>query len=163
MDQGKLIAEVMRRTEVRVGPKDPIFAVVEMNRLALEESVGVLLRQAATLANSITAAGTEMSEQLERVANQRIQGNLESARQVIASDAKLARKDIASEANEARHAAAIAIQQVANSHRHGDVVSTACVTFSVALVLASLAFGAGWYFAPTLADVPVCRPVRAQR
>jgi len=163
LDQGKLIAEVLRLTQVRVGPKDPVFAAVEMNRLALEESVGVLLRQAAKLANSITAAGTEMTEHLEHVATQRIQGNLESARQVLESDAKVIRRHIASDANEARHAAAMAIQEVANFHRQGDIVSTAYLTISVALALTLLAFMAGTRFAPALANVPVCQQVRAQR
>ena len=162
MDEGKLIAEVMCRVGVRLGAKDPIFAVVELNRLALEESVGVLLRQTAPLVDGIRGAGIEMTQQLARLANQRIQGDLEDARQDIARDTQAARQDIASEAHAARHAAAIAIQQVANSHRRGDLASSVCLTIALACALALAAFTAGYFCAPAINDVH-CKPVRTQR
>jgi hypothetical protein len=134
-----MLAEVQRRIGVRVGPNDPVSAVVELNRLALEESVDYLLERASPLADRITTAGIECAGQLARTAGARISGEIDAGRKVIAEEAQAARS-----------AAAIAIKQVAQSHQRAHAAKWICAGILAAGMLGTLCFVAGYICAPSI-------------
>jgi hypothetical protein len=142
MDRDAMIAEVMRRVGVRLGPNDPVYAVVELNRLALEESVAYLLERISPLANQITTSGVELAAQIARTAARR-----------ISEETDAGRKAVAGEAQAARNAAAIAIQQVAQSQQRAHVAQWIFAGIVLAGFLGTVCFTAGYVCAPSLDNI----------
>jgi hypothetical protein len=134
-----MIAEVMRRVGVRLGPNDPVCALVELNRLALEESVAYLLERASPLADRITTSGLELAGQIAKTAARRISAEIDDARNAVASEAQAARS-----------AAAVAINQVAQSHQRAHAAKWICAGMLLASLLGTLGFATGYVCAPSM-------------
>jgi hypothetical protein len=138
-DISHLIATVCARHKIRLDADDPAIITVEVARLALEESVTLLLERATPLADRISTAGLGLAAQLSK-----------QAAQQISAETQAARKAIASEAQTARDAAAMAINKLAQAHRSADSAKWICVGVALGVLLSAAAFAAGYALAPTI-------------
>ncbi len=128
IDKTQLIAAIAARLKVRLDERDPAFILVELNRLVLEEAVACALKEAAPLADRITAAGNNMALNIARDAARSIDAEVEAARETIASEAQAARNE-----------AAIAISKVAKSHEEAH----AAIWIFLGMLLGCLFVAAG--------------------
>ena len=132
-----LVATVCARHKIRLDENDPAIVTVEIARLALEESVGLLLERASPLTDRICTAGLDLGKEMANLAARR-----------ILTETDLARQGIAEEAQAARKAAAIAIKEVAQSHRMEHAAKWICTGIALASLLGALCFAAGYACAP---------------
>lgn len=70
MDKGKMIAAVVERLKIRLDEDDPAFVLVELNRLALEETVAQLLDQFDGTLSKIAAVRDGFAESGQASAQQ---------------------------------------------------------------------------------------------
>jgi len=147
MDREVMIAEVMRRVGTRIAPGDPICAVVEMNRLALEESVAALLHQTAPVADRITEAGIELARHLGKATTRQILNSLQDARKGIQEEAQTARRDITKEAKALHRATEIAIEEASRLQKHSEAARWIFLVTTLLCGLAITSFAAGYFSA----------------
>jgi hypothetical protein len=106
MDRAEMCAEVLRRMGLKVGEDDPAFLLVELNRLALEEAVSIVVERLTPLPGSIEQAGVALAK-----------GVANAAARVVDDEFAAARNRIAKEADAARAAAARAISELVQEER----------------------------------------------
>jgi 4-diphosphocytidyl-2C-methyl-D-erythritol kinase len=106
MDRADMCAEVLRRMGLKVGEDDPAFLLVELNRLALEEAVSIVVERLTPLPGSIEQAGVALAK-----------GVASATQRVVDEEFAEARKKIAREADAARAAAARAISELTREQR----------------------------------------------
>src|SRR5437899_11086590 len=102
MDRAEMCAEVLRRMGLKVGEDDPAFLLVELNRLALEEAVSIVVERLTPLPGTIEQAGVALAK-----------GVANAAARVVDEEFAAARNKIAKEADAARAAAARAMSELA--------------------------------------------------
>jgi hypothetical protein len=95
MDRSRLLAAVYKRTGIVIGPDDPAFALVEINRLLVEEAVSLLVERLETLPGQIEASAKALAAEVAGQGVQRVVENLREARQTIAADSEGAQRRIA--------------------------------------------------------------------
>ena len=139
MDRAQVCAEVLRRMGVKVGEDDPAFLLVELNRLALEEAVSIVVERLTPLPGTIEQAGVALAK-----------GVANAAARVVDEEFAAARNKIAKEADAARAAAARAISELAQEERqaHTDKWITLGYLFGCLFVVGG--FAAGFFIALAL-------------
>jgi hypothetical protein len=95
MDRSRLLAAVYKRTGIVIGPDDPAFALVEINRLVVEEAVSHVVERLETLPGQIEASAKALAAEVAGQGVQRVVENLREARQTIAADSEGAQRRIA--------------------------------------------------------------------
>jgi len=89
-DLQRLIAEVAARNRIRIEPNDPLFAVVTLNQLVLEETMaGLLARVEATL-KAFEASIREAEDHGGTVLGERLKECFAEAQRIIESQARSA-------------------------------------------------------------------------
>src|SRR5882757_6748179 len=91
MDRAELCGEILRRMGVKVGEDDPAFLLVELNRLALEEAVSVVVERLARLPGTIEKAGWALAQEVATAAASVVDVKFAAARETIAKEADTAR------------------------------------------------------------------------
>ena len=136
MDRAEMCAEVLRRMAVKVGEDDPAFLLVELNRLALEEAVSVVVERLGPLPRTIEQAGWALARIVR-----------DAAAHAVDEEFAAARNRIAKEADIARVAAARAISELAQEQRrvHTDKWITLGYLFGWLFVVSG--FVAGFFIA----------------
>ena len=106
MDKARLSVAVCKRTGFPLEPGDPAFALVELNRLVLEdfleaaaERVGQRL---SDLPERIQASGVSLARELSTQGVERVVEMLAASRRTIATDTQQAQRQIAEQAATAR-------------------------------------------------------------
>jgi hypothetical protein len=86
-DLQRLVAEVAARNKIRIEPDDPLFAVVTLNQLVLEETAECLLRRVeATIAGFETSIH-QTENRAGRVLAQRLKESLAEAQRALQNQA----------------------------------------------------------------------------
>ena len=136
MDRAQMCGEILRRMGQKVGEDDPAFLLVELNRLALEEAVSLVVDRLAPLPGTIEQAGVALAK-----------GVANAAAHVTDEEFAAVRNKIAKEADAARAAAARAISQLVQEERqaHTDKWITLGYLFGCLFVVG--AFSAGFLIA----------------
>ena len=102
MDKSRLSLAVYKRTGFALDPGDPAFALIELNRLVLEElleeAVGRLAQQLNALPDRIQSSSTAVASELASQGVQRVVEMLIESRRTIASDVEQAQQRIAEQA-----------------------------------------------------------------
>jgi hypothetical protein len=150
MDRAEMCGEVLRRMGIKVGEDDPAFLLVELNRLALEEAVSLVVQRLAPLPGTIEQAGLALAK-----------GVANAAARVIDEEFAAARDKIAKEADTARAAAARAISELAQAQRRAHTDKWLALGFLFGSVFLVCGLAAGYAFAlaintsakPTTSDV----------
>ena|SRR6266403_5422235 len=127
MDRAEMCGEVLRRMGIKVGEDDPAFLLVELNRLALEEAVAVVVERLAPLPNNIVEAGRALAVEVST-------SSLVSVSKQVAE----ARQTIATEAQAARAAAAKAISEIVQTHRRAHAGKWIALGLFSAVVLVAV-------------------------
>jgi len=104
MDRSRLSAAVYKKTGTVISPDDPAFAIVELNRLVVEEAIGHLLEQLEALLDKIDSGARDLAA---KVASQGVG--------YVAEREREARKTIASVTEEAQRRLAVEIEKVSAS------------------------------------------------
>src|SRR6266404_2321962 len=86
MDRSRLSAAVYKRTGIVIDPGDPAFAVVEPNRLVIEEVASRVAERLETLSERIQSSAKALATEVAHQGVQRVVETLREARQTIASD-----------------------------------------------------------------------------
>jgi hypothetical protein len=95
MDRSRLSAAVYKKTGIVIDPDDPAFAVVELNRLVIEEVAGRLAERVETLPERIQERGKALAIEVGVQGVQRVSEVLGEARRTIASHTEQAQQRIA--------------------------------------------------------------------
>jgi hypothetical protein len=95
MDRSRLSAAVYKRTGIVIDPGDPAFAVVEPNRLVIEEVASRVAERLETLPERIQSSAKALATEVAHQGAQRVVETLREARQTIASDSEEAQRRIA--------------------------------------------------------------------
>ena len=99
MDKSRLSLAVYKRTGFALDPGDPAFALIELNRLVLEELIeeagSRLAQQLNALPDRIHSSSTAVAAELASQGVQRVVEMLIESRRTIASDAEQAQQRIA--------------------------------------------------------------------
>jgi hypothetical protein len=142
---------------LKVGEDDPAFLLVELNRLALEEAISIVVERLAPLPSTIEQAGIVLAK-----------GVANAAACVIDEEFAAARDKISKEADTARAAAARAISELAQAQRRAHTDKWRALGFLFGSVLLVCGLAAGYAFAlaintspkPTTSDVRPAPQVR---
>jgi predicted dinucleotide-binding enzyme len=102
MDRSRLSAAVYKRTGIVIDPGDPAFAVVEPNRLVIEEVASRVAERLETLPERIQSSAKALATEVAHQGAQRVVETLREARQTIASDSEEAQRRIAERIEKAR-------------------------------------------------------------
>jgi hypothetical protein len=98
MDGSQLSAVVYKKTGVAVGPDDPAFALVELNRLALkeaiEETAGEIIEWLNGFPERIRSSGTALAAEVASQGVQRVVEMLAESRRTIAADTEEAQRRV---------------------------------------------------------------------
>jgi hypothetical protein len=95
MDRSRLSAAVYKKTGIVIDPDDPAFAVVELNRLVIEEVAVRLAERLETLPERIQERGKALAIEVGVQGVQRVSEVLGEARRTIASHTEQAKQQIA--------------------------------------------------------------------
>jgi|SRR5580692_5226230 hypothetical protein len=99
MDRSQLSAVVYKKTGVALGPDDPAFALVELNRLALkeaiEETAGEIMERLNAFPERIRSSGKHLAAEVATQGMQRVVEMLAESRRTIAADTEQAQRRIA--------------------------------------------------------------------
>ena len=105
MDKTRLAAAVYKRTGYPLEPTDSAFALVELNRVALEELIaeaaGRLVERLDTLPERIQSSGASVAAEVATQGLQRVVEMLTESRRTIASDTEQAQRRIAEQTGKA--------------------------------------------------------------
>lgn len=142
MDRSRLSAAVYKKTGIVIDPDDPAFAVVELNRMVIEEVADRLAERLGALPERIQERGKALAievgvQGVQRVtevlgeARRTIASHTEQAQQRIAEQTAKASKDLAREVSEVVRAAQSLGRGGAARARWlliGAVIGAACCT-----------------------------------
>jgi len=95
MDRSRFSAAVYKKTGIVIDPDDPAFAVVELNRLVIEEVAGRLAERLEALPERIQERGKALAIEVGVQGVQRVSEVLGEARRTIASHTEQAQQRIA--------------------------------------------------------------------
>ncbi len=105
MDKTRLAAVVYKRTGYPLEPTDSVFAMVELNRVVLEDLIedaaGRLAERLDTLPDRIQSSGTSVAAEVATQGMQRVVEMLTESRRTIGSDAEQAQRRIAEQTEKA--------------------------------------------------------------
>ena len=141
MDKGKMIAAIVERLKVRLDEDDPAFVLVELNRLALEQTARTVVEQLEPLTGQIEGAAKKLLVQVEERATHR------TAEAIAQATIR-----INEEVEKSRSTAARLIEDVARANRNVNASKWFAVAGGVCVILASLSFGGGYWIARTTND-----------
>jgi hypothetical protein len=136
MDRAEMCAEVLRRMGLKVGEDDPAFLLVELNRLALEEAVSIVVERLAPLPGAIEQAGVALAK-----------GVASATQRVVDEEFAEARKKIATEADAARAAAARAICELVREQRQAHTDKWIALGYLFGCLFAVGVFASGFFVA----------------
>ena len=98
MDKARLSSLVYKRTGIALDPKDPAFAMVELNRVVfedlLDEALDRIAKELEALPGRIGSSGSAVVAEAARQAMEQIVEALRQARRLIAFDAEQAQRRI---------------------------------------------------------------------
>lgn len=141
LDRGKLVAAVVERLNVRLDQDDPAFVLVELNRLALEETAKTVVQELGAVAQDIERAGGQI---------------VSSAREAIGEEVSKARssasREIDIEVEQARKTAAKLISEVAAANRNVNASKWFAVAGAVGFALVCVSFAGGYLLASSRAE-----------
>src|SRR6266576_1799499 len=83
MNRSRLSAAVYKRTGIVIDPGDPAFAVVEPNRLVIEEVASRVAERLETLPERIQSSAKALATEVAHQGVQRVVETLREARQTI--------------------------------------------------------------------------------
>jgi hypothetical protein len=133
MDHDRMIAAIVKKYAVRLDRDDPTFLVVELNRLALEESVAPVLSSIDAMPRRVEKLGLVMAKILVSAFAAQHAAQLAKTRAAVAEEVgATCRTEVAQSARRALAAA--------SKERAAQIVY--CTV--TALFLAALAFGVGY-------------------
>jgi hypothetical protein len=95
MDRSRLSATVYKKTGIVIDPDDPAFALVELDRLVVEEAASRLAERLETLPERIQSSARALAAEVGAQGVQRVVEMLAEARRTIASDTEQAQHQIA--------------------------------------------------------------------
>jgi len=95
MDRSRLSATVYKKTGIVIDPDDPAFALVELDRLVVEEAASRLAERLETLPERIQSSAKALAAEVGAQGVQRVVEMLGEARRTIASDTEQAQQRIA--------------------------------------------------------------------
>ncbi len=145
-----MIAAVIERLKVRLDEDDPAFILVELNKLALEETAKALVNELAPIPGKIEDAARSLLAQVDAKATHR-------TAEAIAQAAVR----IDDEVEKSRSTAARLIEDVARANRNVNASKWFAVAGIVCISLSGLSFGAGYWVARTLSDSDALRAGKA--
>jgi len=85
-DLQRLVAEVAARNKIRIEPDDPLFAVVTLNQLVLEESAQRLLDRVEATITGFETSIHQVENRAGKVLAQRLKESVTEAQRVLQSD-----------------------------------------------------------------------------
>jgi hypothetical protein len=133
MDHDRMIAAIVKQYAVRLDRDDPTFLVVELNRLALEESIAPVLSSIDAMPRRVEKLGLIMAKTLVSAFAAQHAAQLAKTRAAVAEEVgATCRKEVAEAARRA-----LAVASKASRARMAYCAVTA-------LLLAALAFGVGY-------------------
>jgi len=112
MDRSRLSAAVYKKTGIVIDPDDPAFAVVELNRLVIEEVAGRLAERLETLPERIQERGKALAVEVGVEGVQRVSEVLGEARRTITSHTEQAQQRIAEQTAKASKDLALEVAEV---------------------------------------------------
>ena len=136
MDRAEMCGEILRRMGLKVGEDDPAFLLVELNRLALEEAVSIVVERLAPLPGTIEQAGVALAK-----------GVASAAQRVVDEEFAAARNKIAKEADVARAVVARAISELAQEERQAHTDKWITLGYLFGCLFAVGGFAAGFFIA----------------
>jgi len=92
MEWSRLSAAVYKKTGTVISPDDPAFAIVELNRLVVEEAIGRLLEQLETLLGKIDVGAKVIAAEVASKGVGHVAEKLREARQTIKCDVEEAQR-----------------------------------------------------------------------
>jgi len=95
MDRSRLSAAVYKKTGIVIDPDDPAFALVELDRLVVEEAASRLAERLETLPERIQSSAKALAAEVGAQGVLRVVEMLGEARRTIASDTEQAQQRIA--------------------------------------------------------------------
>jgi len=129
MDKSRLSVVVYQRTGFALDPGDPAFALVELNRVLLEELIeqaaGQIAQRLDTLPERIRSSGTAVAAEVASQGMQRVVEMLAESRRTIAADTEQAHRRIAEQTERVIKDLARQVAQIAHAAQnlsHGAAV-----------------------------------------
>jgi hypothetical protein len=139
--KARLAAVVYERTGVPIDPADPAFALVELNRLALQEVTDEVIRRIADHADGLptrlSALTAVASKRMVRLSLERIAEELRIARREIEADVSRERDSLRQYGDASRAAQRELGAQLARSTKTVIVASGALAVLVVVMVIAA--------------------------
>ncbi len=136
-----MIAAIVERHKVRLDEDDPAFVLVELNRLALEDTAKALVGQLEPLPEKIEQAAKALLAQVDSKATHR-------TAEAIAQ----ATLRINEEVEKSRSTAARLIEDVAKANRNVNGPKWFAVAGVVCIILVTLSFAGGYWVAQTASE-----------
>ena len=148
MDRLQLSAAVYKRTGVALGPDDPAFALVELNRLALkeaiEETAGQIMERLNAFPERIRSSGSAVAAEVASQGRQRVVEMLAESRRTIAADTEQAQRRIAdhtAKLNEPLVREVAAVVRAAQTFSRASAARSLWLLATVAMVIMSCVCG----------------------
>jgi hypothetical protein len=117
MDKSQLSAVVYKKTGVALGPNDPAFALVELNRLAfkeaIEETAGEIVERLNAFPERIQSSAKALAAEVGSQGVRRVVEMLQESQRTIASDTERAQQQIAEQSTKASETL---LRQMATTH-----------------------------------------------
>jgi len=129
VDKGKMVAAIVERLKVRLDEDDPAFVLVELNKLALEETAQALVDQLEPIPTRIEQAAQALLAQVETKATHRTAEAIAQATIRINEEVK-----------NSRITAARLIEDVARENRNVNASKWFAVAGAVCIVIAGLSW-----------------------
>jgi hypothetical protein len=115
MDRSRLSAAVYKKTGIVIDPDGPAFALVELDRLVVEEAASRLVERLETLSERIQSSANALAAEVGAQGVQRVVEMLGEARRTIASDTEQARERVAEQTAKASKGLAREVAEVARA------------------------------------------------
>ena len=141
-----MVAAIVERLKVRLDEDDPAFVLVELNKLALEETAQALVDKLEPIPTRIEQAAQALLAQVETKATHRTAEAIAQATIRINEEVK-----------NSRITAARLIEDVARENRNVNASKWFAVAGAMCIVIAGLSFGGGYWVARTASDSEAVR------
>ncbi len=138
-----MIAELMRRTGIRLSPEDPAFVIVELNRLSVEQVLAEARARLEGIAPAIDSAARKAAVDITRASLGGISAETAMARATLAAESEQAVERVRLSALAAQHAAGEAIERLARTERSAGRRTAVAAAVVLALLLSMGIFSAG--------------------
>jgi len=141
-EKARLAGAVYERAGVAIDPSDPAFALVELNRLVLQDAVDELVRQITertdSLPERVSVLTAVASKRMVELALQRVADRLQAARKQLEVDASGERENIRRYAEAARASQLELGTQLVRSARTVSLVAGVVAAIAIILAIAAV-------------------------